>query len=163
MSNDDQMMEAAMAYMADIKAVEAALSGSCLEGVTFANGSGAAEVILARLASEENGRRLLITMDGWNELEEQRDVARAEAERLHQLLDDIDTLRDMFKVMPSMMVAEQLAEQNRKIANRSLDISDKRWDGPITTDGYQFWWKGDPKPEGWQEPPESMEPSDGAG
>jgi hypothetical protein len=154
------MQEAAMAYMADIKAMESALSGTCLEGVVSVNGSGAAEVLLARLASEDNGRRLLITMDDWNELEEQRNVARSEAERLHQLLDDIDTLRDAIKVMPSMMTGEQVAEAHRRIANRALDISDKRWDGPITTDGYQRWWKGDPKPEGWQDPPEPSTPSD---
>jgi hypothetical protein len=152
------MQEAAMAYMADIEAMESALAGTGLEGKIAPNGISVAQVLLARLASEDNGRRLLITMDGWNELEEQRNAARAEAERLHQLLDDIDTLRDAIKVMPGFMTEKEVAEAHRKIAERALDISDKRWDGPITTDGYQFWWKGDPKPEGWQDPPEPSSP-----
>ena len=160
MSDDDQMMAGAMAYMADIKAMESALEGTPLHEAVMTNGARASQVILARLASEENSRRLLITMDEWNKLEEQRDAARAEAERLFQLLDDIDTLRDAIKVMPGFMTPEEVAEAHHKIADRALDISDKRWDGPITVDGYQNWWEGDPKPEGWQDPPESMEPTD---
>lgn len=68
------------------------------------------------------------------------DVERMEAERLFQLLDDIDTLRDIYKgIHPDGGDGTNY----EAIARAALRISDKRWNGPITTDGYTFIWKGE--------------------
>jgi hypothetical protein len=74
--SDSSMQAAGMSYLEDLAAMERAFKGTPMEGVQAPNGLGAAQVILARLASEENGRRLLIKMDDWNRLEEELEDLR---------------------------------------------------------------------------------------
>lgn len=63
------------------------------------------------------------------ETEPTLEEAKAEAERLFQLLDDIDTVNDW-------------ARSNDSAYRAAVDrLQCKRWKGRITTDGYKLFWK----------------------
>lgn len=87
---------------------------------------------------------------------------RDEAERLYRLLDDIDTLDDACKhdsLAPDLQ--RQRARADAAFRSRAMDLARRRWDGPIDTDGYQLSWDGEPKPDGWVDPPEPSTPQEG--
>jgi len=83
MTEQDAMQVTGLAYLDDVSAMENAIKGTSLEGMTNSHGIEAANVILARLCSKENGCRLLITMEEWDRLSRR-------IEALEELVVDLD-------------------------------------------------------------------------